>query len=68
MTNEELQHRAADLGLQRLAKDFPADLEKALENGNALKARLPSDLPWTLEPAHTFSLATARNPHSENRS
>lgn len=68
MDQDELRRRAAELGLERLAKDHPADLEKALENGKALAGRLPADLHWTLEPAHTFSLAPRRETQSEDRS
>jgi hypothetical protein len=60
MDTDDIRRRAEASGLQKLAAAFPDDLAKALANGKALVDRLPSDLHWTEEPAHTFSLAGKR--------
>jgi len=64
MTDEELASKAAELGLQELAKSQPADLRKALENAKSLAARLTVDIHWTEEPANTFSRAPRREVRS----
>lgn len=64
MDKDELDRRARALGLERLAGDHAAALERALENGTVMASRMPADLHWTEEPAHIFSLA----PRKEKRS
>jgi len=56
----ELMRKATELGLHDLALVCPADLRRALQNGKALASRLPTDLHWTEEPAHTFSLVPSK--------
>lgn len=58
MNDDEFARKAAALGLSKLATQHEADLRKALENGKALAEKLPTDLHWSEEPFHTFSLAT----------
>jgi hypothetical protein len=64
MTDEELASKAAELGLQELAKSQPGELKKALENAEALASRIPQDIHWTEEPSHIFGVA----PHRKHRS
>lgn len=54
---DELVQKASALRLNKLADQFPADLDRALANSKALIERLPVDLHWSEEPAHTYSLA-----------
>ncbi len=56
MDKADLDRRAAELGLEKLARDHAPDLERALANAGTMAARLPRDLNWVEEPAHTFSL------------
>jgi len=56
MSNDAFAAKSAELGLQKLAQQYPMDLQKALENGASLANQLPKDLHWTEEPAHTFNL------------
>jgi hypothetical protein len=64
MDNSTLEDKAFALGLQELARRYPEDLHKALDNAKALADRLPQNIHWTEEPAHTFNLA----PRSDVRS
>ncbi len=58
MNDDEFKLRSAELGLSKLATAHPADLRKAIENGNVLAGKIPRDLHWSEEAAHTFSLVT----------
>ena len=53
MDKDERDRRARELGLEKLARDHAADLDKALTNAANLAGRMPNDLHWTDEPAHT---------------
>lgn len=53
----ELMQQASALHLNKLVNQYPDDLERALANSKALIERLPGDLHWSEEPAHTYSLA-----------
>ena len=68
MDKHERDRRARELGLEKLARDHAADLDKALANAATLAGRLPSDLHWTDEPAHIYSLATGGKARTEGRS
>ena len=61
MDKDERDRRVRELGLEKLARDHTADLDKALANAANLAGRIPTDLHWTDEPAHTYSLAPRRN-------
>ena len=56
MNDDEVTRKSAELGLSKLASEHPADIRKALENAQTLVAKLPTDLHWSEEAAHTFSL------------
>lgn len=56
MNDDEFTRKSAALGQGMLAADHAADLRKALENGVALVEKIPTDLHWSEEPIHTFSL------------
>ncbi|MFY0611826.1 MAG: hypothetical protein JXQ99_09905 [Hyphomicrobiaceae bacterium] len=56
MTEDELKRKSAELGLSELASKYAADLRKALDNGAALSEKIPTDLHWSEEAAHTFDL------------
>ena len=60
MDDETLKRKAAARGLSTLATDHPADLRQALDNGATLAAKLPRDLHWAEEVAHTFDLTPRR--------
>ncbi|MGI9478515.1 MAG: hypothetical protein ACR2PI_17570 [Hyphomicrobiaceae bacterium] len=57
MTDQDLKRAAAELGLEKLASEHAADLRKALINGKALSEKIPTDLHWSEEAAHTLNLA-----------
>ncbi len=54
MTPEDIERKARELGLELLAKQFPDDFKKVIENSAALARRIPRDIHWGEEPAHTF--------------
>ncbi|MEM7748262.1 MAG: hypothetical protein AAF346_08410 [Pseudomonadota bacterium] len=54
MTPDDIERKASELGLELLAKQFPEDLKTVLENSTALSQRIPKDIHWVEEPAHTF--------------
>ncbi len=56
MDKNELDRRASELGLEKLARDHAPELDRALANAKTMAGRIPRDLHWTVEPAHTFSL------------
>ena len=56
MNDDEITRKAAELGLSKLASEHPAEIRKALENAHTLAAKIPTDLHWSEETAHTFSL------------
>lgn len=56
MDKTDLDRRAAELGLEKLARDHAADLDRALTIAKVMAGRLPRDLHWAEEPAHTYSL------------
>ncbi|MAI44624.1 MAG: hypothetical protein CMB79_01795 [Filomicrobium sp.] len=58
MNDEEFRRQANALGLGRLAAQHDADLRKGLQNGKSLAERIPKDMHWSEEPAHTLSLIT----------
>ena len=58
MNDDEFRRQANELGLDRLAAQHEADLRKALQNGKSLAEKIPKDMHWSDEPAHTFSLIT----------
>ena len=58
MNDDEFKRKSAELGLNKLAAEHPTDLRKALENGAVLAGKIPRDLHWSQEAAHTFSLTT----------
>jgi hypothetical protein len=60
MDSDYAVRRALELGLERLVDRQPSDVQAALKNAKAMAARLPNDLHWTEEPAHTFSRAPRR--------
>ena len=60
MEQDEVKRKAEQLGLVRLADRHADDLEKALKNAEILSERLPKDLHWTEEPAHTYRLSSTR--------
>ena len=64
MKQEDVERKAAELGLERLASQFPDVLKQALENAENLAQRLPKDIHWTEEPAHTFSAKVRQEPQS----
>lgn len=57
MTDDEFKRKSSELGLNKLASEHSADLRKALDNGRALSEKIPVDLHWSEEAAHTFNLA-----------
>lgn len=58
MNDDEFKLRSAELGLSKLTTAHPADLRNALEKGSVLAGKIPRDLHWSEEAAHTFSLTT----------
>ena len=68
MDKDERDRRARELGLEKLARDHAADLDKALANATTLGGRMPNDLHWTDEPAHIYSLAPGGKVRTEGRS
>lgn len=64
MSEDDIERRATELGLSKLAAQQADELKKALENAENLAKRLPKDLHWTEEPAHTFSAKELREPQS----
>ncbi len=64
MSQDDIGRKATELGLSTLAAQYPDELKKALENAEGLARRLPKDLHWTEEPAHTFRAKSAREKRS----
>ena len=64
MKQDDIERKATELGLSKLAAQHPDALKKALENAASLAKRLPKDLHWSEEPAHTFSAKVHREPQS----
>ncbi len=54
ISQQELARLAAEIGLDRVASQDPAALEKALTAARRLKAELPRDFALSDEPAHVF--------------
>lgn len=64
MSQDDIERKATELGLSKLAAQHPDEVKKALENAESLAKRLPKDLHWTEEPAHVFSAKGRREPQS----
>ena len=62
MKQGSVEQKASELGLSQLAADHPDELKTALAGAAALAERLPKDLHWTEEPAHTYRATTPREP------
>jgi len=56
MNSDEFERKSKELGLEKLAANHAADLRKALENSSTIAQKIPTDLHWSEEPAHTFNL------------
>lgn len=57
MTKPDARRIADEHGLKQLTAKHIDEFARVLENGQKLAARLPKDLHWTEEPAHTYKLA-----------
>ncbi len=64
MDHDEIERKAKELGLSRLAAEYPDEFRKALDNAKALGERLPKDIHWTEEPAYLFNAKAQREPRS----
>lgn len=57
MSKPDAKRLAEEHGLTKLTPEHLKQFAPVLENNQKLAARLPKDLHWTEEPAHTFKLA-----------
>lgn len=64
MTPKDIERKASELGLQQVAQRYPDELKKVLENSVALADRIPKNIHWTEEPAHTIDLRPRRDVRS----
>lgn len=64
MDQNDIERKAKELGLSKLAAEHLDEFRKILDNAKALAERLPKDIHWTEEPAHIFNAKAQRESRS----